>query len=137
MEIDEQDAVYQQTIVDARSTLGEFQTQLAGLPEDVFACVKTFLPVSPESEGGALVWLLNPSFEDEFCTAMVFEVPDEFAYLSQGQWVKFPTAEIVDWYLLSDAGDMRGGYSLRYQRELLPKSQRRQFDRYIGVERWL
>ncbi|MFX1238705.1 MAG: DUF2314 domain-containing protein [Promethearchaeota archaeon] len=58
-------------------------------------------------------------------------------YLSMGQWIKFPFDDIMDWYLLSDSGELEGGFSFCYQRSLLTPENRAKFDEYIGVEKYL
>ena len=131
------DVVFQKTIIDARSTVPNFKDALKNLSNDTYSCVKIYLPESPDSERGAYIWLANPEFEDGFCYAQLFELPTEFSWIKVGEWIKFREQEIIDWYLLSHAGDLRGGYSLRYQRARLGEEQKLEFDRRIGVKTYL
>lgn len=128
---------YQLTIKKARSTLNEFKEILLTIPDSSFACLKFFLPQEPESKNGAFIWLMNPQFEDGFCYATLFELPEEFEWIEVGQLLKLDENELIDWYILSDTGELRGGYSLRYQRSKLPKDKQNDYDNYIGVKTYL
>ncbi len=137
MTIKSDNSVYQKTIEDAQSSLNEFKTALENLPEDTYACVKFFIPENPESEEGANIWLMSPFFKDGYCCAQPFELPEEFTWIEVGQWLKFHEEDLMDWYLLTESGELKGGYSLRYQREHIPEEKRTEYDERIGVKKYL
>ncbi|MBN1800023.1 MAG: DUF2314 domain-containing protein [Candidatus Lokiarchaeota archaeon] len=137
MVIDETSQEFQETIIKAKNTLGYFKQKLLKIGEEWTSAVNIFIPEAPDSEEGLYIWLANPIFEGDSCTALIFELPKEVEYLSEDQWIKFPIEDIVDWYLLSDSGELEGGFSLRYQRELLSPDKRSDFDELIGVKRFL
>lgn len=137
MAVDSGSDEYQRTIDMAQETLWQFKAGLESLADEDFACVKFFIPESPESEKGAYLWLMHPFFEDGYCFARPFELPEEFQWLEVGQWIKLPEEALMDWYILTDSGDLTGGYSLRYQRELTPDNEKTQFDERIGVKNYL
>ncbi len=137
MNIDKGNASFKKAVEDARSSIDVFKSALEDLPEDVYACVKFYIPESQYAEDGANIWLTGPFFENGNCCAQPFELPEEFTWLKVGQWIKFPEEDILDWYLLSDDGDLKGGFSLRCQRELTPVEKRAEFDERIGVKNYL
>tara|TARA_B100001778_G_scaffold323055_1_gene315986 strand:- start:299 stop:559 length:261 start_codon:yes stop_codon:yes gene_type:complete len=53
MAVDSNSDEYQRTIDMAQETLGQFKAGLELLSDDDYACVKFFIPESPESEEGA------------------------------------------------------------------------------------
>nr|WP_275891184.1 DUF2314 domain-containing protein [Acinetobacter ursingii] len=69
-----------------------------------------------------------------FFYARVFELPSEFQWLKVGQWLKFEESTLLDWYILNENAEMEGGYSLKYQRSLLPENKWREFDEKIGIK---
>ena len=137
MNISNDDSAFQKTIIDAQSTLPNFKEILTSLPDNTYSCVKVYLPESIDSNRGAYIWLMNPFFEEGFCYAQPFELPQEFTWIEVGEWIKFDEREIIDWYLLSNSGELRGGYSLRYQRSKISKEKKLEFDRRIGVKVYL
>jgi uncharacterized protein YegJ (DUF2314 family) len=137
MGIRNNDAAFKQAILDAQHTLPEFKEALKNLPDNTHSCVKIYLPESPDSDKGAYIWLINPDFEDGFCYAQPFELPEEFTWIEVGEWIKFSAQEIIDWFLLTDSGELRGGYSLRYQKSKLPEEKQLEFDHRIGVKVYL
>jgi uncharacterized protein YegJ (DUF2314 family) len=67
--------------------------------------------------------------------ASVFEIPPEFKGYREGDELEVPETAVVDWMVNRD-GVLHGGFSLRYQRSLLPEGQRAEFDQHIGVLRY-
>ncbi|WP_160117070.1 hypothetical protein [Acinetobacter chinensis] len=51
--------------------------------------------------------------------------------------MRFDETDLLDWYILSENGNMQGGYSLRYQRSPLPGSQKIEFDQHVGVSEFI
>lgn len=137
MSVAKDNSAFQKAVEDARASLNDFKSALDNLPDDVFACVKFYIPESEGSEHGANIWLMSPFFENGSCCAQPFELPEEFSWIKIGQWLKFPEEEILDWYLLSEGGDLHGGFSLRCQRELTPVEKRDEYDERIGVKKYL
>jgi uncharacterized protein YegJ (DUF2314 family) len=137
MAVDAESDAYLQTIAQAHASLAGFKQALQALPEADLACVKFFVPESPDASEGAYLWLMQPEFSEGFCYAKPFELPENFSWIQVGQWLKFSEDSLLDWYLLSESGEMRGGFSLRYQREQLPEDQRAAFDARIGVRQYL
>lgn len=137
MRVNAESGAFQKTIRDAQAGLPLFKNALKDLPKDVYACVKFFIPVSAKSKEGAYIWLMAPFFQDGHCCAQPFELPKEFKWIKVGQWLKFPESKLLDWYLLSESGELRGGYSLRYQRTLTPPDKLNDFDKRLGVVKYL
>ena len=137
MNIKKGDENFKKAINDARSTIDVFKSKLENISEDTYACVKFFLPENPDSEEGANIWLTASFFEGGYCLAQPFELPEEYTWIKVGQWLKLPEEDILDWYLLSDSGDLEGGFSLRCQRELTPLEKREAFDKRVGVKNYL
>ena len=137
MNLDKKDDGYQNAIQLAVSTLSIFKSQIEKLSKGDFACVKFYIPESADASYGANIWLMSPFFEEGFCYAQPFELPKEFEWVRVGQWLKFAEKDLLDWYILSENGEMRGGYSLRYQRSLLLEEDKAEFDQRIGLSRFL
>ncbi|SDX89178.1 DUF2314 domain-containing protein [Acinetobacter kyonggiensis] len=137
MLVDHEADAYLATIKIARESLDIFKENLAKISEGDFACVKFYIPESQDSEEGANIWLMTPFFEDNFCFAQLFEVPEIFKWIQVGQWLKLSESEILDWYILKSTGEMFGGYSLRYQRSKLSPVQQVAFDQRVGVTRFV
>lgn len=137
MAVDSNSDDYRQTIKKAQATLNDFKVALESLSDDFFASVKFFIPEAQGSDEGAFLWLMHPFFEDGYCFARPFELPEEFTWLEVGQWIKLPEESLMDWYILTDSGDLSGGYSLRYQRNLTPDHKKHEYDERIGVKKYL
>jgi len=137
MNIPKDNDAFKKAINDARSSIDIFKATLNNLPENVYACVKFYIPENPNVKDGANIWLMSPFFQDGYCCAQLFELPEEFTWIKVGQWLKFPEKDILDWYLLSEDGDLRGGFSLRCQREFTPTEKQTEFDKRIGVKNYL
>lgn len=135
--IDNEADAYVATIETARKSLHIFKENLKKISEGDFACVKFYIPVSLDSENGANIWLMTPFFEDNFCFARPFELPEEFKWIQIGQWLKFSESDLLDWYVLKQNGEMIGGYSLRHQRAQLSAEQQIEFDQRVGVTKFI
>lgn len=61
-----------------------------------------------------------------------FELPPE---LSDRKLVTIVPEHLDDW-MINDHGVLYGGFSIRYQRSLLPEERRANYDRYIGAVRY-
>ncbi|MCX6952794.1 MAG: DUF2314 domain-containing protein [Verrucomicrobia bacterium] len=61
-----------------------------------------------------------------------FELPPE---LQDRTTIEIQPEALEDW-MINDHGVLYGGLCIRYQRSLLPESQRPSFDRYAGVDRY-
>ena len=137
MNISKNNIAVKKAIDDARSSIDIFKAALNNLPEDVYACVKFYIPEHQGAKDGGNIWLTEPFFDSGHCYAQPFELPEEFTWIKVGQWLKFPEKDILDWYLLSEAGNLKGGFSLRCQRELIPTEKQSEFDEKIGVKNYL
>ena len=128
------DPAYRQTIVDAQETLPEFRALLR-LPGEANAlvCIKTMLTVG---EAAANVWLLiiKPTKGGFF--ASVFEIPGDFPDVEVNDRFEVADDDVLDWMYNMD-GLLHGGYSLRFQRSLLPPDQHPWFDERIGVREYV
>ena len=133
--LDSDELNYKKAVERAQSEMAFFQRELVVKPETSTACVKVFIP--DRHNKGAFVWLVNPVFELDTCTAEIFEIPDEFVDLRVGDKLKFNKQDIQDWYILDNEGKMKGGYSLRYMRQKLTEKEQIEFDKYIGVKMYL
>lgn len=137
MNLDKKADGYQYAIQLAVDSLSIFKSQIEQLSKGDFACVKFYIPERKDASHGANIWLMNPFFEEEFCYAQPFELPKEFEWVQVGQWLKFAEKDVLDWYILSENGEMKGGYSLRYQRSLLLVDDQAEFDQRIGLSRFI
>ena len=134
MTVDHDSDGFQKSIKLAHQNLDSFKMRLSILKKDEYACVKFFVPENPDSSEGANIWLMSPFFENNFFYARVFELPSEFQWLKVGQWLKFEESTLLDWYILNENAEMEGGYSLKYQRSLLPENKWKEFDEKIGIK---
>ena len=128
------DPAYQQTIVDAQETLPEFRALLR-LPGEANAlvCIKTKLT---DGDASGYVWLLliKPTKGGFF--ASVFEIPAEFKEIEINDRYEVADDDVVDW-MYNMGGILHGGFSLRFQRSLLPPDQHAWFDERIGVTQYV
>ncbi|AYO53310.1 DUF2314 domain-containing protein [Acinetobacter wuhouensis] len=137
MNLDKKVDGYENTIQLAVGSLSIFKSQIEQLSKGDFACVKFYIPEYQDASHGANIWLMSPFFEEGFCYAQPFELPKEFEWIHVGQWLKFAEEDLLDWYILSENGEMKGGYSLRYQRSLLLEDDKAEFDQHIGLSRFI
>lgn len=137
MHLDPDADEYQSAVALAKQSLKHFKTYLDQLSENDFACVKFYIPERLGADQGANIWLISPFFEDGFCMARPFELPEEFEWIQVGQWLKLQESELLDWYIIFSNGEMAGGYSLRYQRSKLNEEQQAEFDQRIGVTKFI
>lgn len=127
------DPEFRQTVLDAQASLQEFRSLLRMAGSDQwYPCVKTRLTAGKES---AFVWLLLVRDTATGFVASVFEIPPEFKGIRVGDEVTVKDAAVMDW-MVNQAGTLRGGYSLRYQRSKLPLKDRASFDEHIGVSQY-
>lgn len=128
--VDSQDALFQQTIHDARKTLDTFRQSLpadgSGLRS---AMIKTRIETDEQT---CYVWLHVVRCDGANFVASFFEVPAGLTGIAIGDQRTIAENDVVDW-AINDNGDLSGGYSLRYQRQQLPEDQRAEYDEYIGV----
>ena len=108
--VDEESEEYQKVIEKAQEILNYFGEKLSNLADNYTICVKTFIPEYSGSDDGINLWLIDSFFENKFCNAEIFEIPEEFQYLKVGQRIIFQNTAIKDWYILSDSGELEGGY---------------------------
>lgn len=133
MGVRESDPAFQQTIREARATLPEFRRMLASAEAGhAIPLVKVQLTDRQER---ALLWLIVRGVQGSGLGASVFEIPPEFTSYQAGDEVDVPENAVLDWMLNQD-GVLHGGFSLRYQRSLLPEDKRAEFDRHIGALRY-
>jgi len=133
MAIRDSDPEFQQTVLDSHASLHEFRRLLRS-PGSAqwYPCVKTRLTARKEV---AFVWLLVVRDTSSGFVATVFEIPPEFKGIRVGDQVNISDAEVMDW-MANQAGVLRGGFSLRYQRSKLPPERRAWFDQHIGVSEY-
>ena len=96
MVVDTECDEYRDTIIKAQDSLEYFEQRISDIQKEWVGCVKIFALESPESEEGVYIWLANPIFEDDFCTAYIFELPKKFVDLKENKWLKFCKEEITD-----------------------------------------
>lgn len=132
-QIHSSDPDYQRTIHDARESLDRFRAMLpidgSGRRE---AMVKTEIN---EGNNRAFMWLSNTRRHGRNFVAKFFEVPVNFTLLRIGDELEIADSSVLDW-MVNDDGVLYGGFSLRYQRALLPEDERESFDDYIGVTKY-
>jgi uncharacterized protein YegJ (DUF2314 family) len=133
MALDTDDPEYLRTIDRARASLDEFRLRIeACRTSRNVPCVKVRI------EGGgriAYLWLANARPDGDDFIAEVFEAPGGLAGIKVGDSLSVPGAELLDW-MVNEDGVLHGGFSLRYQRSLLPEERHPWFDQYIGAERY-
>src|SRR5262245_19943214 len=130
MAIRASDPAFQQSVRDAQRTLPEFRRllQSEGV-EEWHPCVKTRVTAGDER---AFLWLLVVRLSPTGFVTSVFEVPAEFEGIAVGDEIEVVSDAVMDW-MVNKAGVLHGGYSLRYQRSLLPPEKWAWYDEYIGV----
>ncbi len=133
MAVGSQDAAFQKTIRDAQSTLDQFRRLLPRLiGTEAYPSIKACLTCG---EDRVNIWLtVEVAGESDFI-ATLFEVPSEFEDYNVGDAVRVPCDAVLDW-MYHDQGTLHGGFSLRYQRSLLPTEEHAAFDERLGVERY-
>ncbi len=130
MAVSRDDPAYKQTVELAQSTLDEFRALLPDLLwTDAYPAIKTELRSCEEH---AFIWLTVQALRPSGFTARVFEIPRQFLDFAVGDDIEIPSEAVLDW-MYHDKGTLHGGFSLRYQRELLPPEKRLEFDAHIGV----
>jgi uncharacterized protein YegJ (DUF2314 family) len=133
MAIRDSDPAFQQTVRDAQASLAEFRRHLLSERAAGWSpCVKTRVTAGQES---AFVWLLVVQATPSGFVASVFEIPPEFEGLRVGDRLHVSDDEVMDWMVNQD-GVLRGGFSLRHQRSLLPPEKHAWYDQYIGVSEY-
>jgi uncharacterized protein YegJ (DUF2314 family) len=133
MAIRESDPAFQQTVRDAQASLAEFRRYLqSGQAAEWYPCVKTRLNAGEES---AFVWLLVVRATPSGFVTSVFEIPPEFEGVRVDDQLHVSDEEVMDWMLNQD-GVLRGGFSLRHQRSLLPPEKHAWYDQHIGVREY-
>lgn len=133
-QVREADPEYQQAVQQAQATLDEFQQLLVA--GETLAAVPMVKMRIVDGEHSACMWLCQVRAHDDGFAATVFEIPEYLPSYSVGDDVHVPAAEVLDW-MVNDGGRLHGGFSLRYQRQQLPESERAEFDEYIGVTEYL
>ena len=127
------DADYQNTIQDARASLGTFREMLSKYCKPRFdAMVKTDIV---EGDNCAFMWLANTRRWGSGFVAEFFEVPTTFSQHKVGDSFEMTEDSVMDW-MVNDNGVLHGGYSIRYQRSQLPEDERAEYDSHIGVIRY-
>jgi uncharacterized protein YegJ (DUF2314 family) len=102
----------------------EYKTNIS-----VYFAFKT--PVS-DGENTARLWYSFAGEKDGALLGEHFELPPQ---LKDKKNVEIQPSALEDW-MINDHGVLYGGFSIRYQRSLLPEKQRASFDRYTGVSRY-
>ncbi|MFO1066667.1 MAG: DUF2314 domain-containing protein [Pirellulales bacterium] len=124
------DPAYQQTIRDAQKSIEQFR---ALLPSDGTArpdaLIKTKLV---DGDSSAFMWLNYTATDGDNFTAELFEVPDSLPSYTIGDRLVVSLTEVMDW-MINENGRLTGGFSLRYNRARMSDSEKRDFDRHIGV----
>jgi len=128
------DSAYQQTILDARSSLEQFRAMLPsdGTPRSA-ALIKTRLV---DGDNSAFMWLTRTALDGPDFTAELFEVPENLPSYQAGVRHRVSVDELLDW-MVNDEGRLTGGFSLRYHRAGLSDAEKVKFDDYIGVTEYL
>ena len=130
MAVNSKTPAYQQTIAAAQSTLTEFRTLVPELLGTMaFPSVKTELR---SGEDRAFIWLTVEGLSETGFIASIFEIPCEFSDLAVGDKIEVHNEAVLDW-MYHDNGTIHGGFSLRYQRSLLPPEEQAAFDAHIGA----
>ena len=93
---------------------------------------------------GTLAWRLPsrnkkprplPSTHKSGFVASVFEMPPEFEGVRVGDQLHVSDDGVMGWMVNQD-GVLRGGFSLRHQRSLLPAEMHASYAQYIGVSEY-
>lgn len=127
------DPAFLQTVRDAQASLVGFRRLLqSSQAAEWYPCVKTRLTAGSET---AFVWLLVVRVMRSGFMASVFEIPPQFEGVRVGDEVRVSDDEVMDW-MLNQNGVLHGGFSLRYQRSLLPPEKHAWYDRHIGVSEY-
>jgi uncharacterized protein YegJ (DUF2314 family) len=135
MNLDSKNEEYKKTVYLAQKQMPRFIEMLKITPEKSKSCVKVYIPL--DSIEGAYIWLNYPEFKGDSCTACIFEIPPEYKGLYPGDQLEFSKDDIQDWFIIDENGGMEGGFSLRYQRSKLSIKRQMEFDKYIGVKKYL
>ena len=124
------DPDYQQTIEDARNSLGQFR---ALLPDDGSSRMDALVKLAiMDGENRAFMWLSNARTNGENFIAEFFEVPTSFTEYAVGDRLEIAPESLLDW-MVNDDGVLYGGFSIRYQRSQLPEDEHPAYDAHLGV----
>lgn len=130
MAIRDDDPAFQQAIRDAQASLAEFRGYLRR-PNAIewHPCIKALLTAG---DARAFMWLLVVRDTQTGFEAAIFEIPPEYGGFKVGDQVRVADSDVMDW-MVNEGGVLRGGFSLRYQRSLLPPDKHAWYDQHIGV----
>lgn len=134
VKIDEASDDYKKTIADAKKSLPEF---IAMLPDDGTPLFDAMINVEIiDDDESAYMWLANTRFDGENFIAELFEAPEFFKSVDVGQIYQISPDDIMDW-MFNDEGTLYGGFSLRFHRSTLSEEEKKAYDEYIGVKRYV
>jgi len=132
--VDHDDDEYQQTIVAAQASLGEFRKMILDKnSEEFFPLVKVLL-AEPDFE--SYLWLQVVDIQDTEYDAEIFELPTDYKEYVVGDVVQVADADIQDW-MINDKGLLYGGFSIRFSRKNMSESEQTAFDEHIGVTQYI
>jgi uncharacterized protein YegJ (DUF2314 family) len=120
----------QKAVEEANATLADFRRMIVAPGARAWRpCIKTRI-VSGEEE--AFIWLAVVRISGSAFVGRVFEIPPQFKNIHVKDEIEVSDNCVTDW-MLNRNGTLYGGFSLRYQRSLLPPEKHAQFDRQLGV----
>lgn len=117
----------------ARASLGEFKNLVERHGVAAMPTVKLFVE-EPGYRGG--LWLLVTAVRSTDFDAEFFEIPPGLEAHRVGETRRVDHSEVCDWMVNLD-GSLFGGFTLRLHRESLREEDRVQFDRHLGVTRYV
>ncbi len=131
-QIDSQNQKVQESIQKARSSVKTFRELIKEFGFIFTPMIKFTL----EDNGHKThMWLLVGNVKETSFEASLFEVPSNFTSYHVGDKFEIEESQILDWMINKD-GDVYGGFSLRYHRELLNEIEKEEFDRHVGIVRF-
>jgi uncharacterized protein YegJ (DUF2314 family) len=143
MAVSQKDAAFKAAYARAAETLTRFVELLQSGTEAVYSAKLRFRDPDESERLGEnrflFLWLSNVHYHaaERLFSGTFFEVPPEMQkWHKVGERLGFEGDDIFDWMVLTEAGRITGGYTLRVSRNLLPQHERGDFDRYIGVTEW-
>jgi uncharacterized protein YegJ (DUF2314 family) len=126
------DKEWLQCIKDAQKTFDKFQKLYSKYKET--AGVSFFIKIPLVQNGKTHhYWFYFDYCKENLCYATYTELPDELMMYKN---IKLEKNKIEDW-MIKDRGYLYGGYSLRLQRSRLSENQKKEFDNYIGIKKYV
>jgi uncharacterized protein YegJ (DUF2314 family) len=130
-EVDGEDAEMDEAIKKSRLTFDEFLAAFKSKhPSQRNFSVK--MPFATEY-GAEHIWLTNMEIKDEKLFGIVDNLPQSVNTVRLGDVVEIEEEKITDWFYIEN-DKLIGGLTIRVLRDRMKSSERKRFDRTLGIK---